>query len=263
MIASLMMASLGDIAAIEVIAHRGNSSENPENTMVGFNSAIEMHADYIELDVHLNKEGIPIVIHDITTQRTTNSSSNTPISKLSMNKLKALDAGVWFDAQFAGEQIPTLEEVLTMPLHGTGVMIEVKRGSAPKENLAAAVAQAINNTYSSHLGHKIYIGSMSKEILHEIRKLLPNQPIIAIIESASDYRNHMLNSPDITAFSKAILTKEMIDEVHSFNKKVWVWTVDSPDTMRQLIEHGVDGIITNRPKILQSILREYQITHHQ
>ena len=106
------------------IAHRGASGYAPENTLAAFDKAVEMQADYIEIDVQLSKDDLPVVIHDDTLDRTTNGTGN--ISAYTLQELKSLDAGSWFDKKYAGEKIPSLNEVLEMYGEKINILIELK-----------------------------------------------------------------------------------------------------------------------------------------
>ena len=94
-----------------VIAHRGASAYAPENTLSSFRLAVEMKAEMMELDVSLSKDGIPVVIHDETVNRTTDA--NGAVSDFTVDELKVLETGAWFSEDFAGEPFPTLKEVLS------------------------------------------------------------------------------------------------------------------------------------------------------
>lgn len=110
--------------AIDVIAHRGASAYAPENTLAAFELAVEQGADWFELDCTLSKDGAVIVIHDDDVERTTGTPGK--VRDLTLSEVKALDAGLWFDAAFAGEKMPTLEESLDLAKDRIGVYIEIK-----------------------------------------------------------------------------------------------------------------------------------------
>jgi glycerophosphoryl diester phosphodiesterase len=106
----------------DIHAHRGASSECPENTMAAFIKARELEADAIEFDVHMTSDGVPVVIHDYDLARTTSGVGY--VYEQTVENLRALDAGLWFGERFAGERIPVLEEVLS--LEGIDFELEVK-----------------------------------------------------------------------------------------------------------------------------------------
>ena len=96
----------------KIFAHRGSKGTHPENTLASFKEAVRVGSDGIELDVHLTKDGHLVVIHDETVDRTTNGTGE--IRSLTLAEIKELDAGSWFHNKYAGEKIPTLEEVLLL-----------------------------------------------------------------------------------------------------------------------------------------------------
>jgi glycerophosphoryl diester phosphodiesterase len=107
-----------------ILGHRGASAYTPENTLIAFQRAFELGADGIELDVTLTQDGIPIVIHDDWVDRTTNGTG--PVSDMTLEEIRQLDAGGWFNEEFRGEKIPTLEEVLTRVPADKIVNVELK-----------------------------------------------------------------------------------------------------------------------------------------
>jgi glycerophosphoryl diester phosphodiesterase len=93
-----------------LIAHRGASDDAPENTFASFDLALEQGVNELEMDLHLTKGGVLVVIHDDTVERTTDGGG--PVSEKTLEELQRLDVGSWFDSRFAGVRIPTLAEVL-------------------------------------------------------------------------------------------------------------------------------------------------------
>src|SRR5699024_1122413 len=106
---------------------RGASGYAPENTIAAFDKAVEMKADYFELDVQRSKDGQLVLIHDTTVDRTTNGTG--AVKDLTLKELKSLDAGSWFDEKYAGEKIPTLGETLDRHRGKIKILIELKSPS--------------------------------------------------------------------------------------------------------------------------------------
>jgi glycerophosphoryl diester phosphodiesterase len=229
---------------VMIIAHRGNSSEAPENTIAAFLSAGRVNADYIECDVHLNKDLIPVIIHDRLLCRTAKPPYPQAIESTTLDELKTLDAGSWFSQKFADERIPTLADLLETEIGDTGVMVEIKQGSAPNAVIAQKVMEAINRNTTK----TVIIGSRSPEILSEVRKIAPLHPIIGIVESLHDLKSHRANRPDFYALDASMVSSEIVRVIHDEGRLIWVWTVDNPDQARRFAGMEVDGIITNRPR---------------
>lgn len=116
--------SAGEEKQVENIAHRGAAAYAPENTIASYDLAVDMKADYIEIDVQRSKDGELVVIHDTSVDRTTDGSGK--VGDLTLEEMKSLDAGSWKGEQFAGEEIPTFEEVLDRYHGKVGILIEMK-----------------------------------------------------------------------------------------------------------------------------------------
>src|SRR5512136_1133404 len=108
------------------VGHRGARGHAPENTLASFDLAVEMGVSAVETDLHLSKDGEVVLIHDHTVDRTTDGHGF--VKDMTLRELKQLDAGSWYDARFAGEQIPTLSELLDWARGRVGVAIEIKNG---------------------------------------------------------------------------------------------------------------------------------------
>lgn len=121
-----------------IIAHRGAASVAPENTMAAFRAAVELGASAVELDVQQSLDGELVVMHDDTVERTTDGGGL--VGELSLAELQALDAGSWFSAEFAGEQVPLLREVLALPVVP---VIELKYGSERYPGIEERLVQVL------------------------------------------------------------------------------------------------------------------------
>src|SRR3954466_4000061 len=110
---------------VQILAHRGASAYAPENTLAAFKLAIDQRADWLEMDIQETSDGQLVVFHDLRVERTTNGRGN--LRDLTLNQVRDLDAGTWFDKQFAGEKVPTFEEVLALAqAHNVRIFPEVK-----------------------------------------------------------------------------------------------------------------------------------------
>ncbi|MCP3855425.1 MAG: glycerophosphodiester phosphodiesterase [Actinomycetia bacterium] len=124
---------------VQVIGHRGASDEAPENTMAAFKRALSLGADGIEFDVQLTRDGHAVVVHDAMLDRTTSGSG--PVFEATLEEVRSLDAGSWFDPRFSGERVPTLDEVLALPAHV--FELEIKTwGRAVLDSVLEAVDRA-------------------------------------------------------------------------------------------------------------------------
>jgi glycerophosphoryl diester phosphodiesterase len=240
------------------IGHRGASAAAPPNTLAAFEKAVELGADGIEFDVHLSADGVPVVIHDLTVDGTTNGSGR--VADLTLAQLKHLDAGSTFDPTFAGERIPTLEEVLQRVGSRLLLNIELKTISLHDNGLEQAVIAQVEH-YG--LDDRVLLSSFNPLSLRRAKRMAPHVPV------------GLLYGPDLPvplrqawlAFAaphEARHPEHKMVDAHYIawaqrrGYRVNVWTVDDPDEMRRLIGLGVDGIITNVPDVLRSILESQQ-----
>lgn len=239
------------------IAHRGASAVAPPNTLAAFRKAAELGADGIELDVHLSADGVPVVIHDFTVDGTTDGTGR--VRDLPLAALRELDAGSRFDPAFAGERIPTLEEVFAEV--GDRLLINVELKSMPGNEypgMEEAVAGLIRRF---GLTERVLVSSFNPLALRRFRKVAPEVPIGFLYETAPLSRLAQLLAallpglrPQALHPHWSLVGPETVRRAHRRGRKVVVWTVDEPEAMARLSGWGVDAIITNYPDRLAAIL---------
>lgn len=236
-----------------VIAHRGDSKVAPENTLPAFQSAVDIGADLIELDYGHTSDGVPIVIHDGTLDRTTDArvklgGQQIRVVDKTAAELADLDAGTWFGEQFAGTRVPTLAEALDVIQAGSVTLIEQKAGDA--ETL-------VNLLREKDLTDKVVVQSFNWGFLTQVHQLEPR-----IVLGALGHQKLTTQKLDaaqqtgaqVIGWSHNSVTKEWIDEIHRRGLKAWVWTVDDMDRAEHLIGEGIDGVITNVPAQVQKLV---------
>jgi glycerophosphoryl diester phosphodiesterase len=200
----LLFQSLPGYGEVTIIGHRGSPCDAPENTLASFRKAIEAGADYIEFDVHLTKDGVPVVTHDPQLGRTVNVCYPLGVNFLTLEELKKYDAGVIYHADFKGEKVPTLDEVFTFVDGRIGMMIEIKTGSASESELAEAVMHLVNS--KGNKDKPIVVGSFSAEILRRVKELNQKQPIIALAQYDYEYLAHLENEPEYFGLGANFIT---------------------------------------------------------
>ncbi len=230
------------------IAHRGASGTFPENTLSAFRAAIDAGADMCELDVQLTRDGAVVVIHDDTVERTTDGKGE--VAKLTLEELKRLDAGAKFKAgAIRGERIPTLDEVFYVTAGKCGLNIELKAGGV--ENLVAQIMQARNAFGDS------VVSSFDWDYLKKIQQLHFNIRVGLLAEEKPV--DLMMNAVAMRAYSINprwdMVTADLCKAAHERGLMVYTWTVDADARMRALIECGVDGIMTNYPERLRTVIK--------
>lgn len=234
---------------IKVIAHRGNSAQCPENTRISFLEAIQLKVDFLEGDIQFSRDGVPIVIHDATFYRITQSGSEHPVNALDLKEIQNIDAGSWFDIGFADERILTLEEFLCLPRGNTGIMLDVKEETFTDKEMAKIIRNILFSVGEKRLGHgPILIGSLNSHLLLNLETFLPGQTFIPIVKSTDELDGFQEINSQYYALKHTIVTSQLVDKLHDQGHQVWAWTVDDKNLAKKLIDKGIDGIITNHPK---------------
>ncbi len=238
-------------AALVVIGHRGNPVEAPENTLASLHSAFAAGSDLVELDIRLTRDGVPIVMHDETVDRTT--SGQGAVAGLTLAELKALDAGAWKDARFAGERIPTLAEAL-LAAQGKGrLLLDV-----PVDGLGSVIAAVMRATGIS--ADAVVLGTWDAAQRADFARYLPGAPLL-LSEGAPETWDSAyfsrVRADGVSIFEIPNATPAFIADAHTHGMPVYAYTINDEPTMRQLIELGVDGIETDDPALAVRIGREY------
>ncbi|ADI38264.1 putative glycerophosphoryl diester phosphodiesterase yhdW [Waddlia chondrophila 2032/99] len=238
----------------KLIAHRGNSSQAPENTLAAFISAIQIPVDYIECDVQLSKDGVPVIIHDGTFHRITNETHPNKVNELLLEEIKLIDTGSWFDTSYSNQRVLTLEELLLFPKGKIGVMVEVKEETFLACSMGKQIGDVIKRVTPriSQYG-PILLGSLSPNVLLCLEAYLPQQALLPIVKDLEDLDDFRPIHAKHYAFKHTLLNEEMILEFHQNGIEVWAWTIDDKDTAFQLAALGLDGLITNQPKKMTGI----------
>jgi glycerophosphoryl diester phosphodiesterase len=229
-----------------IVAHRGNSSVAPENTLPAFAKALEAKSDLVELDYHHSADGVPIVIHDDNLDRTTNAQEllgkeKVLVVDLPAGELARLDAGLWFSDKFRGVKLPTLVESLAAIQPGSTTLIERKAGDA---------ATLIKLLEREKLLDTVVVQAFDWDFVKACRELSPKLALGALSgKPATDeqIRAAAATGADVIVWNHEKLRKPQIDLIHQLGKKAWVYTIDDPRRTAEFIEAGIDGIITNKP----------------
>ncbi len=227
-----------------VIAHRGASGTLPENTKLAFAKAIDLGADAIEFDLQLTADGVAIVIHDETLDRTTTGSGR--VSETTFDEIRALDAGSWFAASFAGLEVPTLEEVLDALGSQVLLNIELK----PDERVDKLVRHAVTAVARFELFGSVVFSSFNARALEALRHLVPDARIgVLALPGELDERFDLAGrlEAEVLCPTVAMVDSELVRRAHRARLQVWAWTANLPGEIRLLSALGIDGIFTDYP----------------
>jgi glycerophosphoryl diester phosphodiesterase len=228
--------SYGMKRSYRIVAHRGASAYEPENTIRAIRRAIEFAADMVEIDVQSTRDDHLVIIHDAEVERTTNGKGS--VKELTLAAIRRLDAG-------KGEKIPTMQEVLEAAKDKIGVMIEVKSVGIEKRLLELI--------RSEEMSEQVIVTSFMTDVVRNIRKLdsklstgqIFSWKIPNLAKRAVELRTTVM----VPAFD--LVNRRMVQELHEVSVPIYTWTVDNRRIAERLIELGVDGIVTNKPDLMQ------------
>jgi glycerophosphoryl diester phosphodiesterase len=215
---------------MQIIAHRGASALEPENTLRSIRRAIDLGADLVEVDVRQSQDGELVIIHDPVLDRTTNATG--PVEKSSLYQLKKVDAG-------KGEQIPTLNEVLELVDGKVGLVIEIKIPGIEKKVLDTINNSGIQNVLVASFYHPVSIRM----------KLLDQRIPTGVIFRCQPVKTEMLAldaHANVIFPQHQFLSQEMVMKCHEHEILVYPGVVDSTADLELMKSLGIDGIVTNR-----------------
>lgn len=250
------------------VGHRGASAYAPENTIASFKQARARHADMFELDVQQTKDHKLVIMHDSTLARTTDVEHVYPklkpwkVSQLTLRQVKKLDAGSWYARKYKGERVPTLDEVLSaMRGTGAGMLLELK-SPVLYPGIEGRVAAALKRHRSYWLGAKgapaqsrLVVQSFDWASVKRFHKDLPGVPTALLGMTKAKDLKKVAAYADLVNPSYGELTRSYVKQVHAAHLRLLTWTVNSKTTMAKAVDLGVDGVVTNKPDVLHTVLK--------
>ena len=230
-----------------VIAHRGNSSVTLENSLESIRSALSLNVDMIEVDVRLSRDRVLYVMHDKASGRTAEKNIDVEESTSEeINRIRLKN----------GEQVPTLAALLNLISGACGLNIEIKS----KEAGALTAELLLLSRYQGY----ILLSSFLEEELEGAHRVMPALPLSIIFDNFTtrDVTAYCAKGYDVISLRKKTVSKKLIDSCHDKGIRVYVWTVDDEQEMKNLIKLGVNGIYSNRPSELKNVLRNMAKSNH-
>ncbi len=252
-----------------MIAHKGAAGLAPENTMAAFEMALDMGVDMIELDVRHTKDEEIIVFHDQNLDRTTNGKGD--VHDYTLEEIKQLDAGSWFDPKFSDQKVPTLKEVLDLVDGRCKVLIEIKHMNHPHyHDFADKLVDIVREEKNGF--DWVILQSYEDRYLEEAhaydsrietKKMLIGEDSAPLIAFYVETRVHLGRSEKEEQLSTlnphyTTLSPRRVFRMHARGFKVFTYPVNTREEMIKMLNMGVDGIITDFPNILLDIRKELQ-----
>lgn len=233
-----------------VIGHRGAAARAPENTLAGLRKAHELGTRWVEFDVMLTADGVPILIHDETLDRTT--SGHGPVPAHSLAEIRTLDAGAWFAAALAGEKVPTLEETIALLLElGLHANVEIKPARGQAAVTARATVETLLRLWPAD-GPRLLISSFARESLAVARDLAPDIPRGLLAETQpADWAEALQALGCATLhLNHKCSTPAMLQQLRQAGVPVLFYTVNDAGRARDLFAAGATALITDTPDLL-------------
>ncbi|WP_370617304.1 glycerophosphodiester phosphodiesterase [Mumia sp. Pv 4-285] len=240
-----------------VVAHRGANDVAPENTLAAVRAAVMIGVDAVEVDVQSTRDGVPVVLHDATLARTTDIArrfphrADDPVSTFTYAEIRQLDAGSWRGDTFAGEPVPTLEQVLdALRATGVGLLLEIKHPET-QPDLVPAVADVLS-CFSP--GVAVTVQSFDAASLRTFGRLLPEVPRGLLV-------HHAPRQPVLEAWASAVnpwygtVSSSYVRRAQLAGLETYVWTANARAAILRAADAGVEGIITDRPQRALDLLR--------
>ena len=231
---------------VEVIGHRGAAGLRPENTMASVEKAIEDGADWVEIDVQETADDEILVIHDSDFMKLAGNPAKA--WEVTMDDVAGIDIGSWFGAEYADQRAPTLREVLAAAQGRARVLIEMKYygHDVDLENRVAALVEEFG------MGGQIALMSLKYPAVQKVRAMRPDWRSGVLAATAVGDLSGL--KADFVAVSAGMASPGLIRRVQASGKDIYVWTVNDPLEMSQMISLGVDGLITDRPALVREVL---------
>ena len=231
-----------------IASHRGGAATAPENTLPAITAALEGGFGYVEVDVALTADRHPVLMHDATVDRTTDGHGR--LSALTLAEVRALDAGSWFDASYAGTRVPTLDEFLDALVKADARAIVELKGrwdaAAVDAAVAAVAARGLERrvVLASFDARTLALAASGSQVMSRllILKHVPDDVVSAVAEAGAR---------GVVVSRKAVLARPgIVDELHASGARVVVYTLNKDDQWDAVTALGVDGIVTDDPHTL-------------
>ncbi|MGH2749435.1 MAG: glycerophosphodiester phosphodiesterase family protein [Actinomycetota bacterium] len=250
------------------IAHRGASGYAPEHTAAAFDLALQLGAEYLEFDVQLTADGVPVVFHDLISSRTLRSiPEHGVISEMVYGQLADADAGSWFNemhpeamTSFVGRPLMTLGEVLERYRHLAKFAIEIKSRDDVRSGIEWKVLRTLAEYDLLRDGDRVVVMSLSVVTPQRLHSLAPAIELVQLFYEHEPPHEILGRLQQARRYAARIgphhtqITDELVEAAHEEGLGVWTWAVNETRDMERLLDAGVDGIVTDYPDRLSALL---------
>ena len=236
----------------KLIAHRGASAFAPENTLIAFKMAKEQGCDWIECDVTLTQDGVPVIFHDKTFKRLANRNIN--INQLDFQAVLDIDVGTWFSPKFSGEKTATLEALLLFAKkNAMKINLELKPNGYKPRSLITQVQLLLSETQFNF--DDLLISSFDTKSLLYAQKYLPQVKRALLIDKWRRNWHYVAEKFQVSSIHchYKLCSKVRVAKIKQANYKLYCYTVNNKIKARKLFEKGVDGIFSDYPDLLNDI----------
>jgi len=239
----------------KIIGHRGACGYAPENTLESIKTAAEIGTAWVELDVKLTKDSVPIIFHDDTLDRTTNGHG--PVADMLYKDIEDLDAGSWYADAFATAKIPTLEEAIDEILKsGMGLNLEIKPCPGREIETAEAAMDILSRIWDDP--EKLLISSFQHVSIETARDLAPEWKRALLIDEPLQNWLELADYLDVATINidgrDQSLTQDLVETYIESGRQVLAYTINDPFRAKLLYSWGVDGVFSDVPDVIEQVL---------
>jgi len=226
-------------------AHRGASALAPENTLPAFREAVALGCEWIETDVRITADNVPVLIHDEKVDRTTGGCGK--VGTMSLRQVLRLDAGFWFGRKFRGERIPTLDEALEWSRDRCEMNLEIKEEDRPEE----AVRRMARSVLSLGALDRVLFSSFRASDLLRVRAVLPRARLGWLVSRSSRGLKPLVRRAGLSALhpKDTLITPGLARRCRRLGLLVHVWVVNRSEQLAPLEAMDIDGVMTDDPRI--------------
>jgi glycerophosphoryl diester phosphodiesterase len=245
----------------KVIGHRGACGYAPENTLVSIHTAADMGIQWVEFDVKLTRDGIPILFHDDMLDRTTNGSGL--VAETDYDDIRQMEAGSWFGESFAGVGIPTLEEALEVVIdRGLGLNMEIKPCPGREKETAEVALDILSHVWDEH--DRLLISSFKPVCVEAARDMANDWARGMLFKPTEENPDPLENWKDVVDYLDVktvnlradLVTQEISNEIADLGLSLLVFTVNDEEQAEEFFRMGVDCIVSDVPDVILDVVPE-------